>query len=285
MKKFQQHVFQTLTALALLVPFTSFAGGEFDNGFFVGAKIGGQEGIASWDQHASADAFISINNAPFTFLVNDHNDQDGHAFHSNLMGNVSVGYARVLQQFFLAAEFSVNLAEKQEFDWHDNEAAETLITLNEAFFTETLNTKTKVTIEDSDIILDLRPGIIFAKKFLFYGRLGVAFNELSLEQQATTTLNIFTGPTESVTSHTSKEDNVAGLRAGLGIEYKLTPYLGINMDYVFTDYGTIEDTLTQSHTYFSQGTEILLDETVYSKVDVYKNTGTVGVNWYFGGKK
>jgi opacity protein-like surface antigen len=287
MKTSKQQILNSLTALSLLAPLASVAHATmFENGFFVGAKIGGQQAMATYDQNAS---LVVSDFGAGVLLGQSTGAQDGHAFHTNLMGNVSAGYAHIVNQFFLAAEVSINVAEEQEFSWRENEAA---IGFNGDFLIDSLVTDTSVEIENPDVILDLRPGILLAKNFLFYGRLGVAFNEISLEQTAATTFTDDVGNVEHLSASDSTEDNVAGLRVGLGLEYKLTRNLGLVMDYVFTDYGTITNTLNQ--TMVSTKKEFLAQAAanpfnsqaiVNSEVHVYKNTGTVGVNWYFGGKK
>ena len=306
MTQYARPLLPHLMAISLFTPLTGFASAAFENGFYIGAKVGAQEAMASWEQSNHLSTYVDISNSPDVTLQMNQSNDDGQAFHTNLMGNFAVGYAAVVDQFFLAIEGSANIAAEQEMSWHLNDHNTTHL---ENFFNETIDVTTELSTEtelelEPDINLDIRPGLLLAKNFLLYGRVGVAFSRLSIEQEAHTTANAtltsdqFCAPADrpacsflkAVGGTASDDDEVLGLRAGLGVEYKFTPTLGLNVDYVFTDYGDID--LAYADTYVGGNPEpdpVIDDITTLtqttSKASVTKNTLTAGVNWYFGGKR
>jgi len=80
---------------------------------------------------------------------------------------------------------------------------------------------------------DLMPGYITSQKdFLFYGRLGVGaglFN-IRINHDAASAVNKF----------------LAALRAGLGVEYFISDTFSARLEYIFTDYGKINQNYTDA---------------------------------------
>ncbi len=73
---------------------------------------------------------------------------------------------------------------------------------------------------------------------LLFIRLGIAFNNLSLNSDTTTyTDGTIVPGTKSLNYSSSKF--LVGFRAGAGLEQKLTPSLAVRADYAYTYYGKI----------------------------------------------
>lgn len=105
-----------------------------------------------------------------------------------------------------------------------------------SLFTSTITQQTSVSANSGEIGLDLKPGALLSDDLLLYRRIGVAFNRLNI---ATNTISTRSDIETTTFASASQSKNVTGLRLGIGMEHKITKYLSLTGDYIYTDYGSI----------------------------------------------
>lgn len=84
--------------------------------------------------------------------------------------------------------------------------------------------------------IDFKPGWFLSHQTLLYARIGAAFNELTLTENAH--YDIVDGRAIADVN-ASKSENLVALRTGLGVEHHLNQRLHLFMDYTFTNYGDL----------------------------------------------
>ena len=95
-----------------------------------------------------------------------------------------------------------------------------------------------------ELALDLTPGVILCDSFLLFVRVGVGFNQFSVN--STATFNYTDNNTNTVTpadialaSNFAGSKKRAGLRLGLGAAHYIGDDLVLTLNYIYTDFGKI----------------------------------------------
>ncbi|MGA2654809.1 MAG: outer membrane beta-barrel protein [Gammaproteobacteria bacterium] len=222
---------------------------EFESGVYGTLSLGANWGFADWDGISSIDAVNDTGDALAIFeswTPNGATSDD-----AKFMGNVGLGYQLVDGPLYLGAQISGTFSDKRSFA--ANETHHYLIKAEErqvASIDGTSNTQTQVSLSDTELDFDLKPGYIFADNFLVYARIGVAFTQLDMNSAGvwtavgTTYAPGFIQNTNQASDANRTSKDVAGFRAGLGAEYLLSEHIGLSLDYIFTDYGDISMTIS-----------------------------------------
>jgi opacity protein-like surface antigen len=237
----------TLGAILLLAATQLHASSGFHQGFYLGGALGAGFGHADWDGVSSLTA---INDQGATLLVSGAWTPEGESSATELAGRVMLGYQFVHQSLYLAAEMGGTFAGKYQFDSKDSQQYHRNYTGSvPPYYDVTMDASASVsdsvTLGSSEFNLDLRPGWLFNDNFLIYARVGLAINELSIENSGTwsnlsSSYPYYPIPYTLTVDDSSKQSETAwGIRLGLGGEYLVTENLGISLDYIYTNYGSI----------------------------------------------
>jgi opacity protein-like surface antigen len=97
----------------------------------------------------------------------------------------------------------------------------------------------------NDFALLLKPGIVSHRNTLFYGLLGPRWAHMEVSSQAQ--MKLFFPPT---LTEAAGSDEISGYELGFtvggGIQQRLTPQLHLNLEYAYTDYGSISAPFTNT---------------------------------------
>ncbi len=133
---------------------------------------------------------------------------------------------------------------------------------------------------DFEPAIDFKPGLFLSDDILLYGRVGAAWNEVSLSDNAHYDLiNHGALLMDSVT----QSENVIALRLGLGVEHYLQEQFTIFMDYTYTNYGDVSLTKNNNISGILEPGGFPLDFQItdYSTAsDINKQVVMLGFNYY-----
>lgn len=217
-----------------MLPATGHAGSAFD-GFYVGIGVG--ESLTTGRLNTSTQAPILFPASSTTELASSVSSQN--LKRDSWFGSIYGGYGFSVCSFYFGGELSL------KYNNHRSLTNTNVTALNEvvggAFpstFVQNFNENNSLSFRKVEYALDARPGIFLSTCNLLYGRIGVAFNKVSLNsilnyQQAETG---FSSPFPSVIESGSKK---VGLRLGLGMEQMFWQCLSLRLDYIYTQYRRI----------------------------------------------
>lgn len=271
-----------LAILVALAPTANAASSNNDcypyNGFYIGINGGAifTKGDISTDSSATFANALNPANHLISAQKNDVNDTDGG-------GSIYFGYSQMLRcsHFFLAGEIFANCYNRTVVsNFHTSIAQLT----DEAL--ASLTTATATHLKNSEYGLDFRPGYFFNNRFALYGRVGVAFNNVTLTANHYFS---FTDTTDLLTTTTalsqSKNKNVEGLRLGAGLEGCVCKNLVLTADYIYTHYNSVNLTGQSDITTAIGGEDpVVTPGGLVSQSSAHLNTQTVtvGIKYYFG---
>lgn len=159
---------------------------------------------------------------PATIYI-DRLQYDAHQNNNNLLGTVFIGYSRSFNSKYIGVQTSISYTERNN---------STSISADDRADAQYLNSKTKLNLNAIEFDVDLMPGYLLNSCTLFYGRVGAAFNKLSLDAAATARSLL-----GSRTLKLNSESNKIGIRLGAGLEQRLNRKLALRLDYIYTYYG------------------------------------------------
>lgn len=213
----------------------------FRDGFYGSASLGANWSNEEWSGISfiglvDDDSSISSKNIFETTTPKGLNRDNG-----KFIGSVSLGYQLVDCLLYLGAQVSGTFRTKREAHHNHYQTYFTVLEVDGTTLSGSALTQTKVSLGTCEFDADLKPGILICPNFLVYALGGVAVTEYKIcnsgswtEQGSEVDLQELIA---SASSHHHK--NVVGFRAGAGMEYLVTDYLGISLDYIFSDYGKI----------------------------------------------
>ncbi len=239
----------TLLSLTTLATYSAFGFSDddditFEDGFYASVALGANWAIANWDGTNSTasfydDNFDKLNLFDVTTPSGDSSDD------AKIIGSAGLGYQLVGDLLYLGAQISGAFSDTRNFNDDEYASSEAIgfFPFGDAVLTGTNDVQSTVTLGDSELDLELKPGILLLDNFLIYARAGVVFSELKInstgEWSQITEVEGF-DPVELATSaSTSNNESVVGFRVGVGLEYLFTEHLGVSLDYIFTDYGDV----------------------------------------------
>jgi len=278
-------------SLRILVPVvllaaTTAAGAMEDTfrGFYAGVGVGGSflSGRESVDQSASSASLLT--RAQKTL---GNSSQRGLTKNS-VAGNLFLGYGSTWDPLYLGIEASVTGTRARTKN-RDTQNLQ-LVPLLTSTTTSTLVTNTQTRLRPWDLGLDLRPGVLLRPETLLYGRVGVAWNKLSVRstqtyndqvsQVGTTSFNL-----PALSQTTRKHKNNTSLRLGAGLEQEICENLVIRGDYVhiWDRKARLSSTASQQVTAVPPGGDTITmtaSNSVRSR-KVGSNTVMLGVSYYW----
>lgn len=221
-------------------PFSGFYGGVQVGGSFVS----GRESVGT--SGATTVLGESGNIGTFSHRAFKRNSFAGEFF---------LGYGcDICDEFYLGAELFVKGARATATNSDDANGSTTISpnvairVLPEVTLSQDIATQTQSRLRPWEFGIDFRPGFVFCKNAMLYGRVGVAFNRMSVRTSTTYTsgLAVAAVPPISVTFPTNSlivdnHRNLAGLRLGLGLEKALCENLTLRTDYVYTHYRRVSN--------------------------------------------
>ncbi|HRE32123.1 MAG TPA: hypothetical protein PLD88_09145 [Candidatus Berkiella sp.] len=216
-------------------------------GLNMGASVGGTSFFANKLKH----------NTQVGTLISAGNNQ---VYNSGMMANIFLGNNWISSNgYFTGVELGFNLFGENELTMRDsaNVNATVLATavIPEDSGSVTLNdmlaTQTKITRHFLEPYFDVKLGFLPRPDALLYLRGGINYNQLAIRNNvsynvADSALNFGNGNslnTNSAISVKTHRDKI-GFRVGTGMEYLITPQIGLGANYVYTLYARISNNNT-----------------------------------------
>ena len=195
------------------------------------------------------------------------------------LGSISFGYGQVSNAFYFGADLGLNILGSRNARLSNTAQVQTISTATDLDFpgpvvnviaTGTTNTslysQTEINRKLIEPFLDFKAGYLITPNALAFIHGGIAYNthtirtNYTLNDAAQTAINfgpgvIPIGVSASSGLRFSNLKDRLGIRAGIGSEILITPYLGLAADYVYTFYPDVNQ--TSSGTVTTTSCEIL----------------------------
>ncbi len=271
----------SLTTLALLAAISTYAEEpEFEDGVYISGLLGAGWGDADWSGSNTVTGYDEYSQVNATETSKPYEYGDNEA---RLVGSIAFGYQLIFDYFYIGAEVAGTFGGARDFESNDSNSYHYAVETSDDPITVHSGNYSKASLRGSEIDLDLKPGFLLDENLLVYARIGAAFNELQLQNSSEWSLKDADGwDYPSVTDYSSESKNVVGLRVGAGVEYLISEQIGISLDYVHTNYGSIE-TSTSGHESFlsTDGWNSSISGNANTEVSVSTNTLMAGVTYHF----
>jgi opacity protein-like surface antigen len=242
-------------------------------GFYVGGSLGGH--LAQGNQLGNALGLYNFGDEEGTgsYPVDLKQQMWDHGVQGMLYG----GYGARWRSLYLGAEGFVQFG----FAHFQNSQQGGLYTLeieNPSIPSNfVISSHTDAHIKSFQYGLDLLPGWSPTLATLLYGRIGVSAARLTLSQESVNFGNN-AGDIFNLSLPFSKKKTIAALRAGGGIEQRLTQRLALRADYIFTDYGRLSvQGLSSGTSPFGDPISVQSDTTLH----LYDHAVMLGLSYHF----
>lgn len=245
------------------------------DGFYAGINAGSNQ----------ISAKIPMNSS--IVLANEDGSDNTLAFNQDIKvnqmqggGSVYLGYGQVIHSshLYLGGEIFADFFPRS-------------VTANDSAFhvdpfhadSQTFNARTTAKLHSGEVGIDLRPGFLLGPNVIAYGRVGVAFNQLTSSSNVNFSYsnmaeNIVV--TSSLSGDSTK--NVTGLRLGLGLETYICKNISLTADYIYTSYGKVSANHRADATAFMPSTEIVIGGLNHqSSVNVETQSVLLGIKYHF----
>ncbi|MFA6036663.1 MAG: outer membrane beta-barrel protein [Legionellales bacterium] len=201
----------------------------------------------------------------FTAIPTTNFDADN----MSAIGQIQLGTGLRNENFYWGAELSGQFFDG-DFDTVSSEYIQSTFPSGH----QHIEGNSQLSMNDFELALDFKPGVYLFEQTLLYARIGVAINELTLEQNSFANLESGDPNNVHIQTNSSTSKNVYPFRLGLGIERQFSEDFSILIDYVYTQYENIS---TSAH-----GEQVpLATLDAYSEAtDITRQTVMLGFNYY-----
>ncbi|MGE4349913.1 MAG: hypothetical protein AB7D28_09110 [Candidatus Berkiella sp.] len=217
-------------------------------GVNLGASVGGTNFLANKLWHnTQAGTLISA--------------ADNKIYNNGMMANLFFGNNWIASDgYFTGVELGLNLFGGKQLTMSDNANVNAQVLASNiadedgfATLNDTLATQTKIMRHFLEPYFDVKLGFLPRPDALLYLRGGINYNKLAIQKNISYNINdssynlnntntINAGSAISVKTHRNK----IGFRVGTGMEYLITPYIGLGANYVYTFYARISSSNTST---------------------------------------
>lgn len=216
-------------------------------GFYTGGSVGGSFTTSHVVLLRDIRTFVSIQDGLYTVSTPNNVSVEQPQRKNNVATMLYTGYGYAFQDFYLSVEAfltysnykvksmmtssnGINLLEPEFND---------ISLIGSSSSSTTIYTK----LRRFEPGIDFRPGIFLSSCALLYGRVGIAYNKVSLTSKMNDSTNIVgIGPLELQFSAVNafdafhKNKNIVALRLGIGFEQNICDNVNIRVDYIHTRY-------------------------------------------------
>jgi len=219
------------------------------SGFYGGVQVGGS--FVSGRETVGTSGVLSTGTPPAPLVpaesINTFSDR---GFRKNsVAGDIFLGYGcSAWDPVYLGAEIFLRGAKATTTNLDD--ANMSLSTAAPSVIAQDIATQVRTRLRPWEFGIDARPGVLLREDFLLYGRVGVAFNRLSVTTSTAYTVSTTAGavtrtfPANSLVVNSHR--NIGALRLGLGVEKEICENLTLRTDYTYSRYRKVNTSGTQS---------------------------------------
>lgn len=181
---------------------------------------------------------------------------NNNVYRYGAMGNLFVGYGQVYDNnAYLGAELGLNFFGARVTTQKSAASNNTEITYTDSFISEiqqllinnALNANTAITRNSLEPYLDIKLGYVFNPSLLTYLKGGINYNKIEIKNTTSWQTNAVLSPIAPIfpgsgaaSLEQSHSRGGLGYRVGAGMEYLLTPQIGLGMEYVYTFYRKVQ---------------------------------------------
>jgi opacity protein-like surface antigen len=250
----------------------------YHSGFYLGGAIGANQYLANTE----SNVYAAYESTTFSLLLElgSYDDLETESKALGFMGQAQLGYAYINDWFFLAGEISGNGTTgsnnlDQDTPYATSNSLEGTFTL--------LRSDLDIELNSWEPVVDIKIGFKVTPNSLLYARVGAAFNEIQVKEKLNLDINYFEAFDVLSSLESTHSDSVVGLRLGVGGEHRFSENLAATLDYVYTDYGSVNVSGMGDSSYYYQGDiETFEDGLAFdSEVNVKRNVVMLGMNYYF----
>ncbi len=247
--------------IALLMNFSCL--GAFP-GFYVGGAVGGH--LTEGAQAGGVVGTFSDNVYP--------SDLQNDVFSRDSVGLLYAGYGVGWRSVYLGAEGFIQLghAQLKNARFGNN----LTIVGNAATFISSSEVESSINCFQSGV--DFLPGWSLGPATLLYGRMGIGVARAKLEVRSLNVGQSLFGSGELFLNLSSRK-TLATLRAGAGIEHRLTSHFSLRSDYIFTDYGKLSVSGVRTGT--SSGFAFPMTLNSDTRLHLYDHAVLLGISYHF----
>jgi len=278
---------------------TAFANGgtpvspqkSFD-GFYEGISGGIVSTHADFDTNASA----KVQRVVFDIIETHHNimQVDGHQ--DQAIGRIHIGYGRTLNSsFYAGVELGVSSANRRvsgrasaPYNGIDPEEGPSITV-------RTFDTHITAEAANGEFTLDFKPGVLLNDHALLYGRVGAAFNRITMDSTTAFFLKESSSEEEDPRTETAVQASThdtcseTALRLGVGLAYLVSQHVVLNLDYTYTDYGRLrgsakKETVTKTIQYMEPPPPTVFPDgyMAHTSARLKQQTVMLGVDYLIG---
>lgn len=164
-------------------------------------------------------------------------NSNANTFGANAQGSIFLGYLYALRTKFFSLYVGPEI-----YGSISNPTFSAYQAASSTLPTESLNTLSTGHLSSVEGDVDLRVGNLITPGTLLFGRIGAAFNTITINSVSTISRPAL--PLSSTVNNTYSNSST-GLRVGGGIEQKILPKFNIRVDYIFTHYPSVNFGATQ----------------------------------------
>jgi opacity protein-like surface antigen len=254
----------------------------YHSGFYLGGAIGGNQYFANIENF-STGTYVGWD-LDLDYTIGSYDSLESESKSAGFMGQVQLGYAYINDWFFGALEISGNGSTGSNGMDQDNAYSD--FNFNEGTF-GVLRSDVDVELNSWEPVVDLKIGFKVTPNSLLYARVGAAFNEITVKNKLNLELDYYFDEQVLSSHETTKSDSVVGLRLGVGAEQRFSENLAVSLDYVYTDYGSVDVSGSGQSAFWNSVPDP--EEIDYlenglksdSEVNVKRNVVMLGMNYYF----
>jgi len=228
------------TLISLMISTCTFSASQF-TGPYVGVGAGWLQARGNINESALVTSPLFTLMLPASLTSSNY--QTGNKTANTIVGSLSLGYNyQVKDSIFLAGEASISALPSKMLSISNTTGIANSVGFGPSINAGYLSSQTDVNLSNLQYALDLRPGFVSRFEALFYGRIGVGFTRVNLNNNNLLDTGIPAGFATLATQFNlpvSTHKYMNGLRLGLGAEKHLNKQFSVFVDYVHTNYGRI----------------------------------------------
>lgn len=238
-------------------------------GFYTGIGVG--ESNVTGRVTTTRNSTISAS----TFNFSSHTDSHQNLRRNSFAGTLFAGYGCHWDPFYVSVEGFAKGAKARSKLFENNRLQTNFLSSTSVL---QIQTQTIAHLRTGEYGGDLRPGVLLSPESMLYGRIGAAFNKLSIQSVRQV---ITQNPNLNFPLSHRNTKNVTGWRLGAGLEQLVCECWSVRADYTYTNYRHLQKTHFGSVTFptFSAlQTASLFGKT---KAKFNSHTVTLAVSYYW----
>lgn len=260
---------------AALAPLTSVQANTPFDGFYTGAGVG--LSLTSSSLYSTGSGTLNILPLGTFDLFSTSSTKESYKKNSGL-GALFAGYGYSCDPLYIGGELFLKFNNTSVTNYNIENSGSTI-----AGLASNLSDITTLKFRKTEFALDIRPGILLSDTNLFYARVGITRNKVSLSLAETTSFRLGGISPVALSQAQTKSKNIFGVRLGLGTEQMICECVALRMDYIYTRYRRVNFDASTNVTSFDPlaGANVNVSISESLKVNTNNHAFMLGLNYYW----